>query len=208
MYPGQNVIDTQIVSPSISLDLIPFTWDDAEVYAQTAAVQQLTPPAGALLLPIGGAVYVEAGAPVHSGVEVDENATAESRAEQLFIDYIVDNLKEAIPSDSVVSYTESAIGCVNAGYSLWSSINEDQPDSAATTIDSALTTYQACQDLQDKLKSDPESDLHVAAVAGTIDSAELDPDLSKVADAADQDEWVDTVKDLLRDGGDFVEDLH
>ncbi len=61
----------------------------------------------------------------------------------------MDNLKEAIPSDSVVSYTES----------------------------------------------------------GSIDSAELDPDLSKVADAAGQGDWVSTVEGLLQDSGDFVEVL-
>ncbi len=207
VYPGPNVINTQVVQPSTSLDLIPFTWDDAENYAQTTAVQQLTPPTGAQLLPIGGAIYVEASTPVHIQVKVDPDATAESRAEQLFIDYVVDNLKEAIPSDSVVSYTESVISCVNAGYSLWGAINQDQSDSTATTIDSALITYQACQDLQDKLKSDPASDLHIAAVAGSIDSAELDPDLSKVADAAGQGDWVSTVEGLLQDGGDFVEVL-
>jgi hypothetical protein len=208
LYPGPDVIQTRVVPPPTSLGLIPFTWDDAEIYAQTAAEQQLRPPPGAQLVPIGGAIYVTASTPVQSLVKVDPDATAESRAGQLFIDYVVDNLEKAIPSGSVVSYTESVIGCVNAGYNLWASIDQDQSDGTATTIDNALTTYQACQDLQDKLKSDPASDLHAAAATGSIDSAELDPDLSKVADAAGQDGWVSTAEGLLKDGDDIAEVFH
>jgi hypothetical protein len=207
VYPGSNASGASVSKPPTDLGLIPFTWDDAEIYAQTTAFSELSPPSGADLVPVGGAIYVEASTPVHVQVAVDEGATAESRAGQLVTDYVVDNLKRVIPPDSVAAYAESIASCVNAAYSLWGALNQDQAKYAAYTMFSALTAYQACRDLQDKLKSDPASDLHAAELVHPIGAAELDPDLSKVASIDGQDGWGSTVRGLLDDGGDVVLDL-
>jgi hypothetical protein len=205
--PVSVPIGQRIYPPLASPRLIPFTWDDAEEYIQTQAEQLLTAPPGEELVPVGGAIELESDTPVQIQVQADEKATAESRASELMVDYVVDNLKEEVPRDSVIGYTTAIADCVNAGYSTWTSLNQEDAEAVPDTITTAMTTYQQCQDLQEKLKADPASELHVAAVH-PVDTGEVDQDLSKVADDAGQDKWPRIVSDLVEDGGRIVEDLH
>jgi hypothetical protein len=156
---------------------------------------------------VGGAIEVESDTPVQIQVQADEKATAESRASELMVDYVVDNLKEEVPRNSVISYTTAIADCVNAGFDLWTSLNQEDSGAVPKTITTAMTTYQQCQDLQEKLKADPASELHVAAVHA-VSNGELDENLSKVAGDADQDKWPGIVDKLIDDGGKIVEDLH
>jgi hypothetical protein len=206
--PGANATNSTVDSPSTDFGLVYFTWDDAEVYAQTEAFRELTPPAGEVLVPVGGTILVTASSPISITVAADSAATAESRAADLLIDYVVDNLKEEVSGKNIFSYTESVASCVNDAYSLWGSLNQDQADDSANTISKALTSYSQCQDLQEKLKDDSASDLHAVALPTSPNPAELDPDLSRVASDADQDDWVSTLGDLLEDGGKIAENLH
>jgi hypothetical protein len=207
VYPITSLTSARIYYPQADLGISPFTWDDAEVYVQTVTEEQLRAPTGAYLVPVGGSILLEGSAPVHIQVQVDPNATAESRASQLLVDYVVDNLKEEVPDDSIIGYTTEISDCVNAAYDLWSSLNSENSDTAPDTISKALTTYQQCEDLQEKLTEDPESELHVAE-AHAISTDGLHRDLSEVADHAEQDDWPSTVDDLIDDAGKVLEDLH
>jgi hypothetical protein len=204
--PVSIPIEQHIYHPTANPELVPFTWDEAEEYVQTQAEQLLTAPPGQELVPVGGAIEVESDTPVQIQVQADEKATAESRASELMVDYVVDNLKEEVPQDSVISYTTAIADCVNAGFDLWTSLNQEDSGAVPETITTAITTYQQGQELQEKLKADPATELHVAAVHA-VSSGELDENLAKVADDADQDKWRGLVE-LIDDGGKIVEDLH
>jgi hypothetical protein len=207
VYPSVPLTYQQIYSPKVDLGLIPFTWDDAEVYVQTVAEEKLHGPVGAYLVPVGGSILLVANTPVHIQVQIDPNATAESRAGRLLVDYVVDNLKEEVPENSVIDYTMTISECVNAAFNLWIALNQEESEAAPNTISTALTTRQQCQDLQEKLQEDPHSELHVAEVH-PISTDDLSQDLSKVADDAKQDDWPSIVDHLIHDAGKIAEDLH
>jgi hypothetical protein len=196
-----------IYYPRADPSLLPFTWENAEVYVQTTAEKQIPGPVDAYLVPVGGSIMLGANSPVHIRVQIDQNATAESRAAQLLVDYTVDNLKEEVPKDSIISYSEAITSCVNSAYMLWTSLNQENSEGASTTISNALTANEQCKDLQEKLKDDPESDLHVPEMR-RISTEELDQKLSKIADHAEQDDWPAIIDDLSHDAGRVAEELH
>jgi hypothetical protein len=196
-----------IYYPRADLGLVPFTWAAAETYVQTVAEQHFPAPTGADLVPIGGSILLKANTPVQIQVRADPNATAESRAGQLLIHYVVDNLKEEVPRDSIVSYTTAISNCVNAAYNQWNSLNQEDSAAIPDTISTTLANYQQCKDLQEKLKEDPASELHVAEVH-PISTDELLQNLSKVGGEAEQDNWPSIVAELIHDGGRFVEEIH
>jgi hypothetical protein len=156
--------------------------DAIEVNAQNSVVANLRPPAGVVLLPVGGFI-VALGTPPSVTVKVDGYASGVSYFAQLMTGYVADNLVEALPEDSAAAYAVSISNCVNAADDLLYKAFKQQPPPGATELmQAALQTIVECQDLKRKLTAD--HDEQIAAV----DEKNRD-DLSAVANTAGQEEW-------------------
>ena len=182
--------------------------DEIETYAQDASVRQLAPPAGTILLPVGGHVIATQDEPIQVSVQVDQYASATSYAAQLMSGYVVDNLTEQIPQDSALSYELSIADCVNAAHSLWQGLYQQPSGDAATTLRTALSTIPACQDLQQKVTSDHAEELSVAAAEHRLTAPVLDQDLARVAEVADQVGWESRIDDVAKAAIGIAEDAH
>ena len=182
--------------------------DEIETYAQNASVQQLAPPAGTILLPVGGHVIATQDEPIQVTVQVDQYASAASYAAQLMSGYVVDNLTEQIPEDSALSYELSVAGCVNAAHSLWEGLYQQPSGDATATMRTALSSIPACQDLQKKVTSDHAEELSVAAADNRLTGPELEQDLARVAEAADQVGWESHIDEVAKAAISIVEDAH
>jgi hypothetical protein len=188
-------------------DLLP-SGDEIETYAQDESVRQLEQPAGTILLPVGGHVIATQDAPIQVTVQVDQYASAASYAAQLMSGYVVDNLTEQIPEDSALSYELSIAGCVNSAHSLWQGLYQQPPADATATLQTALSTIPACQDLQKKVTSDHAEELSVAAADNRLTGRALEQDLAKVAEAADLAGWESHIDDVAKAAISIVEDAH
>ena len=146
------------------------------------AVDNVPPPPGDRLLPVGGYAVAMGYRSVSVQVQVDQNASATSDAAQILTGYAVDNLITALPEDSAQSYAVSIANCVNAAYDLWNKLNQQPPPSMTGLMETALQDYAACRDLQDKLAKDHDEQVAAAAQAD-------ERDLSDVADTAGQGDW-------------------
>ncbi len=182
--------------------------EEIETYAQDASVRQLAPPAGTILLPVGGHVIATQDEPIQVSVQVDQYASAASYAAQLMSGYVVDNLTEQIPEDSALSYELSIADCVNAAHTLWQGLYQQPSGDATATLRTALSTIPACQDLQRKVTSDHAEELSAAAADGRLSTPVLDQDLAAVAEAADQVGWESHLDDVAKAAISIVEDAH
>lgn len=182
--------------------------DSIEVYAQNAAVAHLQPASGGALLPVGGHVIATQSGAVHLTAQVDSSASDASYGAQLMTGYVVDNLIEALPEDSAVSYEASIVGCVNAADSVWDGLNQQPPESATDLMSTAIETVGPCQDLQHKLAADHSEEIAVAARADHLNHQDLTPDLEKVTDTAGEDGWDTAFEDIAKGAADLVEHVH
>lgn len=182
--------------------------DEIETYAQNASVQQLAPPAGTILLPVGGHVIATQDEPIQVTVQVDQYASAASYAAQLMSGYVVDNLTAQIPEDSALSYELSIASCVNAAHALWPGLYQQPSGDATATLRAALSTIPACQDLQKKVTSDHAEELSVAAADHRLTGPALEQDLARVAEAADQAGWESHLDEVAKAAISIVEDAH
>lgn len=160
-----------------------------ETYAQDESVRGLSPPGGTVLLPVGGRVIATQDVPIQLTVQVNRHASADSFAAQVLTGYVVDNLTEQIPQSSARSYELGIAGCVSRAHSLWLSLSQRPPAEAAATVQAALSTIPACQDLQKKILSDNAEELSIAAAAGRLSAHALRADLATVAGVAGQPGW-------------------
>jgi hypothetical protein len=188
-------------------DLLP-SGDQIETFAQDEAVRQLEPPAGTILLPVGGHVIATEDVSIHLTVQVDRYASAASYAAQLMSGYVVDNLTEQIPEDSALSYELSIAGCVNGAHSIWQGLYEQPSADATATLRTALSTIPACQELQKKLTSDHAEELSVAAADNRLTDRALDEDLARVTEAADQVGWESRIDEVAKAAISIAEDSH
>jgi hypothetical protein len=159
-----------------------------ETYTQDESVRGLSPRGGTVLLPVGGRVIATQDVPIQLAVQVDRQASADSYAAQVITGYVVDNLTGQIPPASALSYELGIAGCVSRAHALWHGLDE-RPPADAVTMQAALSTIPACQDLQKKVTSDHAEELSIAAAGGWLSAHALQADLARVADAAGQPSW-------------------
>jgi hypothetical protein len=160
-----------------------------ETYTQDESVRGLSPRGGTVLLPVGGRVIATQDVPIQLAVQVNRHASADSYAAQVITGYVVDNLTRQIPQASALSYELGIAGCVSRAHALWHGLYERPPPDAAVTMQAALSTIPACQDLQKKVISDHAEQLSIAAAGGWLSAHALQADLARVAQAAGQPSW-------------------
>jgi hypothetical protein len=182
--------------------------DDMEIYAQNAAVAHLQPGNGTTLLPVGGYVVATQATPMLLNVRVDFPASNTSYGAQLMTGYVVDNLVKALPEDSAASYEVSIAECVNAAYSLWTTLNQQPDDTATNVMYQALQTVGPCQELQQKVAADKAEEIAVAAEADRLGSDGLHSDLAKVAETAGEDDWESGLEDVIKVAVRIAEEAH
>lgn len=182
--------------------------DEIETYAQNESIRQLSPPEGTVLLPVGGHIIATQDAPIYLTVQVDRYASAASYAAQLMTGYVVDNLTEALPEDSALSYELSIAACVNGAHSLWQDLYQQPSADATGTMQTALTAIPACQDLQKKVTSDHAEEISLAAAGNRLTDQALAEDLAKVADTAGQAGWEAQLEDLAKVAATITEHVH
>jgi len=161
--------------------------DQLEIEEQNAAVTDWQPTSGMVFLPVGGQVVATSSQPVQLAVQLDPEVSATSFGAELMTAYVVDGL----PEHSVLSYYASIASCVNDAYSLWNKFTQQPPASAADMMQQALQTVASCQQLQQKLATDP--------AAEQPDSDGLQPDLATAAEHAGQKDWESESEDAPHD---------
>jgi hypothetical protein len=155
------------------------------------------------LVPVGGSIRLTSKTGTNATVDVDRMVSEDSYAAQLLSSYVIDNLLDE-NEDSTLAYSNSIAECVNDASSLWSDLSQDQDNAEiAATIDDALKTKKSCQELQEKLSTDPDEAAHVLAGREKLDQETLD-NLGSVMDKSANSDWV---SDLINGAEDIEHDI-